>query len=221
MRKGMLLVMLIGIMACCTGCVSLMPVKEPLPEETIEEFQDAMNAMDVNGMLECMDSGTVKSITAGMDIALGITGAVTGFDLGISAEDLIAALPLFQSFAGSYGYGADYPGVDFEVMETYIKGNRATVYFTEINSGESMNVNMKKEDNKWRMTLDKRVIAEEDADRVIIAGQEESTGDTAGGAGDETGGEASADIEEFKVWDIMNKEKLKKFLTEILVEDGN
>lgn len=170
-----------------TGCVSLKPEKESLPEDTLEAFEDAINAMDVNGMMDCLDAKTSKSITAGMDIAIGLLGAITEVDLGISAEDLIAAMPLFQEFIPADA--SDYPSVDFQITQTYISGNRATIYFYETGSQEGTIANMSKEDGVWKFSLDSRYIEESDADRVVIAGEEENQ---------ETDKESRADKEELK-----------------------
>ncbi len=219
LRKIICAVLLIVVMAGSAGCQVLSLGEESLPEDTIEEFEDAVNAMDVNGMLDCMDESTVKTLTAGMDLMMQIAGAAAGVDLGLSGEDLIALFPLFQGLIGEEMYANGYPQVDFQVQETYIKGDRATVYFTEANSGETEVINMKKEDGKWYMTLSTQVIAQEDADRVIIAGQEENSSehDSAGilGIGD-LGDEIS--IEQFlskllpQLPDIFDQEKLVKFL---------
>lgn len=219
LRKIICAVLLIVVMAGSAGCQALSLGEESLPEDTIEEFEDAVNAMDVNGMLDCMDESTVKTLTAGMDLMMQIAGAAAGVDLGLSGEDLIALFPLFQELIGEEMYANGYPQVDFQVQETYIKGDRATVYFTEANSGETEVINMKKEDGKWYMTLSTQVIAQEDADRVIIAGQEEASSehDSAGilGIGD-LGDEFS--IEQFlskllpQLPDIFDQEKLVKFL---------
>ncbi len=155
-----------------TGCSWLEVRPEHLPEETIEQFEDAVNAMDVNGMLDCLDESAVKTVTAGMDLMMGIAGAVTGVDLGISAEDLIALTPFLQGIVGPYPEGAGYPQIDFQVTETYIKGDKATVYFQEINSGEAMAINMdRNDDGRWLMTTDLLPVTAEEADRVIGRGQ--------------------------------------------------
>lgn len=154
------------------GCVSLKAPGEPLPEETLKDFGEALNALDADGMLECMDEKTKKSITASMNIAMGLLGALTDISLGFDAEDLLAALPLFQRFIPMDS--GDYPSVDFQATQTYISGDKATVYFYEVNSGDSSVVNMVKEDGQWKLTLDNRYIDESGADRIIIAGEEQT-----------------------------------------------
>lgn len=175
MKKIIAVCLASGMILNSAACV---PVKESLPEDTIEAYEDAYNAMDIQAMLDCLDEKTVKSLTAGMDAVMGLAGAVTGVDLGISASDLIDLAPLMQammgdSFAAQMG---EIPQVDFQVQETYIKGDRATVYFTEANSGENMVINMVKNDGKWYMTLSTITITKETADRTIIAGEEEKSG---------------------------------------------
>lgn len=172
-RRILWILALIGLMTGISGCLSLRSVREPLPEDTLEEFEDALNEMDVDGMLKCMDEQSVKAVTAGVDLMMSIAGAAAGIEMDISAEDLIAMLPLFQEMTEDYGGQSGAPQLDFQVMETYIKGNKATVYFTEVSSGDMATINMVKENDKWLLTLSTRMIGKEDADRVIIAGQEE------------------------------------------------
>lgn len=162
--------LIIAMLSCC-GC-SLF--KEALPEETIEDLEDAVNEMDLQAMLDCIDSGAISAAAKGADLIMNITGKVTGLDLGISMEDLLAMLPIFQVFIDSNEDMNDMPQVDFTVTETYIKGEKATVYFTEVNSGEECVLNMKKKKGKWLITMDVKRIEKEDADRVIIPGEDET-----------------------------------------------
>ena len=104
-------VLLCAASLCLGGCLSPELTRAHLPEETIEAYEDAINAMDVEAMLECMDEGTRNAMTAGLDVTMNIVGAVTGFDLGIGAEDLIDMMPFFTAIAGEYGAG-EYPQVD-------------------------------------------------------------------------------------------------------------
>lgn len=207
-RRSLCVFILIGAMMGMNGCLSFTPVREPLPEETLEEFEDALNAMDVDGMLKCMDEQSVKAITAGIDLMMSIAGAATGIEVDISAEDLISMFPLIQEIMGDYADQDEFTQVDFQVMETYIKGDKATVYFTEVNSGDIVAINMVKEKRKWLLTLSTRGIAEEDAERVIIAGQEEEQEKTRVTARTER-----KDEEEKKRAD---REKLKEFLRQLL-----
>lgn len=191
-----------AVVGMAAGCSSLRLAPEPTPEDTLEEFEDAVNAMDVNGMLDCMSEDTVKAVTAGLDIFMNIAGAVTGVDLGISAEDLIAVSPLMQSMVGPYmAEEGQMPNVDFQMTETYIKGKKATVHFIEANSGEEMAINMEKEDDKWVITLDMVMLTAEDADRVIIAGEET---------------EEEEPEPELSLADMLDSESLKALLTQVL-----
>ena len=183
MGRKQILLLCSMIMLLCSGCSLVVNVKkDPLPEETIEVFEDAVNEMDVDDMMECMDSKAVKAMTTGMDVLMKVAGGLTGIDIPVSAEDLLNLMPLMQGINEAYGE-MEYPQVDFQVTETYIKDDKATVYFTEANSGENAVINMELQDGKWVMTMDLKVIPPEDADRVIIAGQEESTDE---GGKDET-----------------------------------
>ncbi len=175
-----------------------------MPEDTIEAFEDAVNAMDVQGMMDCMDEDTVDALTSGMDIVMKIAGKVSGVDLGISAEDLLNVMPLFQGMLGDQMDEMGYPEVDFQVTETRIKGDKATVFFDEANSGESNVINMEKDDGTWYMVLDTRLIDRDEADRVIVPGEEEASE------------EEDDEYVEFSVLDLFSKEKIKAFLEEIL-----
>ena len=66
-------------------------------------YEDAINAMDAEEMLACMDESTRNAMTAGLDVTMGIVGAVTGVDLGIEAEDLIDMMPLLTAIAENTG----------------------------------------------------------------------------------------------------------------------
>lgn len=221
-RKRMLLFLTL-IMVLCSGCSLMVSVKkDPLPEETIEAFETAINEMDVDAMMECMDSKAVKAMTTGMDVLMKVAGGLTGIDIPVSAEDLLNLMPLMQGINEAYGE-MEYPQVDLQVTETYIKGDKATVYFTEDNSGEHAVINMELQDGKWVMIMDLKVIKPEDADRVIIAGQDESeTKDSeekkgASGvleiAGNLDLGEA---VKSMSALDIFSQEKIAELLRAIL-----
>lgn len=198
-----------GMILGMTGCL---PAKEALPEDTIEEYEMACNAMDVQAMLDCIDEKTVKSMTAGMDAVMGLVGAAAGVDIGVKASDLIDMAPLLQSFMGDLvNESGGMPQVDFQVKETYIKGSRATVYFTEANSGENMVVNMVKNDGKWYMTLSNITITRDSADRVISADEEEKTTSLAGSSK-----KSGSSAELSSLFDLFDSEKLTEYLTELL-----
>ncbi len=184
-KKGIKAFFLIGAVSLClNGCLSPELTREHLPEETIEALEDAVNSMDVEGMMDCMDESTQKAMTTGLDLTMGIVGAVTGFDLDISAEDLINMMPLFSGIVGEYGIEG-YPEVDFQVTKTLIKGKKATVYFTEVNTGQNQVINMEKQSGKWLMTMDMTLLSEAEADRVILPGEEGEMEESGlGGLGD-------------------------------------
>lgn len=197
-----------GVCLNLSGCLTGAIVQEHLPEETIEAYEDAINSMDVDGMMACMDESTQKTMTAGLDVTMGIVGAVTGFDLGISAEDLISLMPFFTAVAGEYGTDV-YPQVDFQVTRTLIQGDKATVYFDEVNSGQSQVINMVKESGKWYMTMDVVLISEEEAERILYPGQEEETQENdLGGLGDLS----LEDLVKIPLDELFDLEKIQDFL---------
>ncbi|MCD8082486.1 MAG: hypothetical protein LUE86_02890 [Clostridiales bacterium] len=195
-----LLIGLAAFMMFGSGC-SLSLTKESMPEDTLEEFEDAVNDMDVQGMMDCMDEDTVSALTSGMDIMMKIVGAATGVDLDISAEDLLNVMPLFQPLISDQMKADGAPEVDFQMTETRIKGDKATVFFDEVNSGESSVINMEKDDGKWYMVLDTRVIDRDEADRVITPGEEEESDD---------------EYAEFSILDLLSQKKIEEFLKAIL-----
>lgn len=229
MRGRKLLLLLTLATMFCSGCSMVLQVKkDPLPEETIEAFEDAINDMDVDAMMECMDSKAVKAMTTGMDVLMKVAGGITGIDIPVSAEDLLNLMPLMQGINQAYGQ-MEYPQVDFQVTETYIKDDKATVYFTELNSGEASVINMELQDGKWVMTMDMKLIQPEDAERVIIAGQEEAGMDPdtleeeVGKGVLEVSGTLNLEeaLESFSVLDLFSQEKLEALLRTVLTPDAD
>ncbi|MCD8370323.1 MAG: nuclear transport factor 2 family protein [Clostridiales bacterium] len=200
---GLLLLFVVSGAGCS---VTLSHTQEAMPEDTLEAFEDAVNAMDTQAMLDCMDEDAVSAMTSGMDILMNIAGKVTGVDLGISAEDLINVMPLLQAMLGDQAGEMEYPEVDFQVTETRIKGDKATVFFDEVNSGESGVINMEKEDGKWYIVLDTKLISRDEADQIIVPGEEEVSG----------GEEDDREYIEFSILDLFSKDRIKEFLEEIL-----
>lgn len=183
-----------GMILISTGCGS----REALPADTIEEYEDAYNAMDIQAMLDCLDDSTKKSLTAGMDTILGVFKAASGIDLGISGSDLMDMAPLLQAFTGDLmGEVSESAQINLKVEKTCIKGKRATVYCKELNSNTPININMVKDDGKWYMTLSSMTITQENADRVILADEENSAKSSKDG-------------------DKSDSEKLKEYLIEKL-----
>lgn len=170
-RKKLVIVLAV-VSAIVVGCVPVTKKREPLPEDTIEAFERAYNTQDVEGVLECLDEKTVKALTTSMDIVLNIAQAITEVDFGITMEDIMALLPIMQELIVIED--DEFDEIDFQVTETYIRGNKATVHFYEVNSGTENTVNMNKESDGWKFSVSTRYIKREDADRVIIAGENES-----------------------------------------------
>ena len=55
-RKLCLAGMVTAISLSLSGCLAPGLTQEHLPEETIERYEDAINAMDAEEMLACMDA---------------------------------------------------------------------------------------------------------------------------------------------------------------------
>lgn len=212
-RRGCLAFFLALVMVFVSGCDGLPGSREPLPEDTIEAFEYAVNHSDADAMLDCLSEDTVKAVTAGMNLAMGILGSVTGVDLKISAEDILDMLPLMQVFAQPYMEGQESAQVDFQVTETRIKGKKATVYFVEKNSGEPAAINMELEDEGWKMTMDLNELTRDEAEKVLVDGRdlkkEQENPRSARGDGSEEGSLLGL---------LLDKERLKEFLTDILTE---
>lgn len=227
MDKKYFLILLVWIQVFCSGC-SLIIKKEPLPEDTIEAFETAMNEMDVDAMLECIDPKVVKGMKTGMDLMLKAVGKISGVDISVTTEDLLSMFPLMKGITEVYGQGQlEYPKVNFQTTETYIKGDKATVYFTEMNTGENTVINMKLNEGKWVIIMDTKVISKENAERVLIAGQSEDKqkkeidnrkeskkhSEKLEIAGTFNLKEA---VESFSILDIFNQDKIEKILRTLL-----
>lgn len=211
-RKLCLAGMVTAISLSLSGCLAPGLTQEHLPEETIERYEDAINAMDAEEMLACMDESTRNAMTAGLDVTMGIVGAVTGVDLGIEAEDLIDMMPLLTAIAGEYGT-LENPQVDFQVTKTLIKGDKATVYFTEVSSGQESVINMTKESGQWYMTMDVVLLTDEEADRIIIPGQEEIVqGEEGEGEAVGLGGLSLEDLIKLPLSEIFDFEKIQEWV---------
>lgn len=227
MKKIKISLMLLLITILCSGCTLMVNVKkDPLPEETIEAFEAAVNEMDVDAMMACMDSKAVKAMTTGMNLLMKVAGGITGVNIPVSASDLLDLMPLMQGINQAYGQ-MEYPQVDFQVTETYIKGDKATVYFTEVNSGEPAVINMELQDGTWVMTMDMKLIQPEEAERVIIAGQEEAGGDpdTLQEADTDSVLEISGDLNlkdvvgSLSISDLFSQEKIEELLRAVLLPE--
>ncbi len=175
MKKRIWLIMIMTAILSlfCSGC-SLIEQKEKLPEDTLEQFEEAVNNADVEGMIECMDDTSVKALKAGLNATLGVMKAVTGIDLGLSGSDLLDMMPLLQGMAFASGEDMSSMQVDFEVLETRIKNDKATIFFRDTISGESTFLNMKKSDGAWYITMDTKPIDTDQAEHILYPGQEEN-----------------------------------------------
>ncbi len=175
MKKRIWLIMIMAAILSlfCSGC-SLIEQKEKLPEDTLEQFEEAVNNADVDGMIECMDDTSVKALKAGLNATLGVMKAVTGIDLGLSGSDLLDMMPLLQGMAFASGEDMSSMQVDFEVLETRIKNDKATIFFRDTISGDSTFLNMKKSDGAWYITMDTKLIDTDQAERILYPGQEEN-----------------------------------------------
>lgn len=227
MKKIKISLLLLWIMIFNSGCMMMVQMKkDPLPEETIEAFEDAINDMDVDAMMACIDSKAVKAMTTGMDLLMKVAGGITGVSIPVSTQDLLDLMPLMQGINDAYGQ-MEYPQVDLQVTETYIKGDKATVYFTEVNSGEPAVINMELQDGTWVMTMDTKLIQPEDAERVIIAGQEEAGGDPDTAQMEDLDGtlEFTGNLnlkeaaENFSVLDLFSQEKIEELLRAVLIPE--
>ncbi len=176
-KLGLILVsfLLLISLAGCSISIDLNELSkassDPFPSDTIEKYEDAVNNMDVQGMMDCMGEDMQNAMTSMLDIGLGIISSLTGVKISdyISASDLLNIMPMLtglsMEFIGEDGLAVAQ--VNFDVYATYIKGDTATVLFTETNSGENMALNMVKEDGKWVFAMTTTAITAENADRVI------------------------------------------------------
>ncbi|MDD3369382.1 MAG: hypothetical protein PHP50_10960 [Lachnospiraceae bacterium] len=79
------------------------------PDDVVEDFLTAIQEMDINEMIGCMDPKSEKQLNAVMGISGSVVGAVTGFDLDMSAAAEL--LPMFMD-------GSEYDTMEIEVLDT-------------------------------------------------------------------------------------------------------
>lgn len=87
----------------------------PNPKKTIEQFQNATNALNIDEMLECFEPKVQKQSKALLNITSGIVGGITG--LSIDFSDLVEILPLFAGLDVG-----ETPNIKMVVSEIYYSG---------------------------------------------------------------------------------------------------
>ena len=102
-----------------TGCVQ----NNPRPENTIEEFQNAINNFDLDASFGCIDSKWSSQIEAICDFTVG-----EGEPSVSSFMSLInAAVPILPFASGGAIDPKDFPQVDFTILRTEISGDTASI----------------------------------------------------------------------------------------------
>ena len=90
-RRGIFDIILLGVLF---GALSVyLNMFTSSPRGVVEQFYEAYNSSDINGMVACMEPGTEQIVSGGVDLTSSILGAITGVDLDLSA--LIDIMPLF------------------------------------------------------------------------------------------------------------------------------
>lgn len=141
--------LLLLIIVSAAGCS--MP-KSSSPGNTIRNFFNSYNKLDVDGMLDCIEPTTAKGVKALFNIADGVLGGILG--VKISVKDVLDVLPLFASFMDGYG-DIKMPRINIISMSTATDGNYSdvSVKLNVVSDGQTESFSgvfeMKLIDRKW------------------------------------------------------------------------
>ena len=129
------------------GCTE----KEPKPEDTISQLQDAINKFDVDGLLQCIDGEWASQIES----LLALTVGEHGISVGSFITMVKTVMPILPFASDGAINPDDLPEVEFTVLKTELSNNTATVALSGILTwGEytkpfAATVDMKLENNVW------------------------------------------------------------------------
>lgn len=112
------------------------------PSSVVSRCFDAVNRMDINGMLDCIEPDAAGLIK-------GVTGLI-GDSFGVDAENLFAIAPGLNSM---FNYN-EQTQIAYEIVREEISNNTATVYVKIAPKDESMSqqeipVPCKKINGRW------------------------------------------------------------------------
>lgn len=93
------------------------------PETKVQEFADARNDQDVEGMLDILDSPEIDQLKRTMKITGKISEALVGMDV---TDMLLDVFPLMKEFTDRDG--APHMSVDVQEVESNLSRSEAQVY---------------------------------------------------------------------------------------------
>lgn len=93
------------------------------PETKVQEFTDARNNQDIEGMLDILDSPEIDQLKRTMKITGKISEALVGMDV---IDMLLDVFPLMKEFTDRDG--APHMSVDVQEVESNLSRSEAQVY---------------------------------------------------------------------------------------------
>ncbi|NCB05697.1 MAG: hypothetical protein EOM69_09280 [Clostridia bacterium] len=126
-----MLAIVICLLFVATSC---QPVGSP--EDTIHDFQNAYNQLDMNKALECFEPSQAEAFKSLINI-------FSGSLINVSAQDLINILPLFSNVRldeNGTTFGSVSPKIAITIHSTTVNGNNATCAVTMVmtSGGETL-----------------------------------------------------------------------------------
>ena len=147
-KKTIILLLVAAVLSSFLGGCSK---KEAQPEDTIWALQDAINDLDVDNFLACIDSQWASQI----EMFLSLSGKDNGYSIETFITLLRTVMPVLPFVSKGTVHPDDFPQVEFTVLNTDISNDTATVALSGILTwGEHIkpfaaNVDMKIENNRW------------------------------------------------------------------------
>lgn len=128
-KMSWLLIIIMGM----TSCFAPKP-----PEETIEKFEKALNAMNIDRMFECFEPNLANQLSASFELGNSISKALTGVE--IDAKALLALFPLFSGISLDGGETRLYwPKWDMKDYQVEYGGNNEVAFINcavDVDMGE-------------------------------------------------------------------------------------
>lgn len=145
-----ILVMALLITVCCMALAFFVD-KPPRPQDTIDAFQNAVNNLDIDALLSCIDSQWATQIESMLNMSIGIDGLTANSFITL-VKTVMPVLP----YVTDGGIDADdFPKISLVILEETISDNEAEVALSGVISwGEyhkpfGATVNMKIENENW------------------------------------------------------------------------
>lgn len=119
--KRIIAAILLASVLCSStiGCVQ----NNRRPENTINKLQDAINNLDLDVFLDCIDSKWSNQVKAICDF----TAVEGGPSVGSLISFVKVVVPVLPFMSGGTIYSEDFPQVNFVILHTDISGDTAIV----------------------------------------------------------------------------------------------